>query len=830
MVNVKDPPGPAKDALQDGGSCFHCGEALTPGQIYAARVGGVSRSMCCPGCAAVAQAIVDFGLEDYYRHRSQQPRAAVPVPAAVAERYRAYDHPDVQHAFVHALANHRCEAALVIDGMVCPSCAWLIERRLAQLPGVEAISVNLSRNRAKLRWRTDESSLSELFAAIEQLGYRAYPEDAGAVQQALEEQRNSQLRRIGLSGLLGVQVMMIAVSLYFGESNGIAVQFERFFRYTSLILTAPVLFYAGWPMLHGAWRDIRNRYLGMDVPVSLGLLAAFAGSVYATVTGNGPVYYESVCMFVFFLLVTRYFEFMVRKRSFDAAGNLRALRPVLAMRIRSDSATRRTEEVAVAELAIGDRILIAPGSPIPADGQLLSGIASVDEALLSGESMPLTRRPGDRVIAGSMVIDSPLEVRVTAVGGDTVLARTIEFAERAQSYRPRLAQLAMRIAPWFVATVILIAIAAGGYWYWQGAQAWLAVSVAVLVAACPCALSLAMPAANAAACEFLLGNGVLTRSGAALEALAASREVAFDKTGTLTQGRPGLIRVHNIAEGIDEDFCLRIAAALEHGSNHPIAKALSGLLRSGVAAVATDLHYASGRGVTGRIQDNEYFLGNERLIRERCATARLSVPPASGMLVWLADQRRVLCAFEFRDVLRPGADSLIRALHRLGKRTWVLSGDRARVTRVVAEGLKVDGWKADLLPQQKLERVAALQATGRTVAMVGDGINDAAVLAAADVSIAVGEASQLAQGKADMVVLRSDQVLDKVRLCFQSAGRCVAVMKQNVFWALLYNGAVIPMAVVGWLSPWMAALGMSLSSLLVTANSLRLLRARPVHD
>lgn len=782
--------------------------------------------MCCPGCAAVARAIVGYGLEDFYRHRSAQRRGAEPVAAGTAERYRAYDHPDIQRAFVHALSDRECEAALVIDGMVCPSCAWLIERRLAQLPGVEAVQVNLSKGRAKLRWLIGESALSELFGAIEQLGYRAYPEGAELVQQALEEQRNAQLRRIGLSGLLGMQVMMIAVSLYFGESKGIAAQFEAFFRYLSMVLTVPVLFYAGWPILHGALRDIGNRYLGMDVPVSLGLLAAFIGSFYATVTGDGSVYYESVCMFVFFLSLTRYFEFMVRKRSYDAAGSLRALRPVLATRIRSDAEVRRTEELAVAELMIGDRILITPGSPVPADGKVLSGIASVDEALLSGESMPLTRRPGDKVIAGSMVIDSPLEVAVTAIGGDTVLARTVDLAERAQSYRPRLARLAMRISPWFVAVVILLAAAAGGYWYWQGSAAWLAVSIAVLVAACPCALSLAMPAANAAACEFLLGNGVLTRNGAALEALAASRDVVLDKTGTVTQGSPGLIRIHRIAEDVDEDFCLRVAAALEHGSTHPIAKALSSVLVPGVTSVAADLHYAPGRGVTGQVQGSEYFLGSQRFIRESCPEAQLPSPPADGMLVWLAERQRLLCAFELRDVLRPGAESLVCYLRRLGKRTWMLSGDRAAATRAVAESLTVDGWAADLLPEQKLERVTAMQAAGSTVAMVGDGINDAAVLAAADVSIAVGEASQLAQGQADLVVLRSDQVLDKVRLCFQSASRCVAVMKQNILWALLYNGAVIPLAVVGWLSPWMAALGMSLSSLLVTANSLRLLRVR----
>jgi Cu2+-exporting ATPase len=779
--------------------------------------------MCCEGCKAVAEAIIAGGLDDYYRQRSEVPaRPKDSLPEFLREA-RAYDHEYAQRSFVRQLHDGEREASLVLGGIECAACAWLNERHLQQLPGVLDAQVNFSTHRARVRWDPSHTRLSDILAAVKSIGYEAHPYDPDRQEALLNRERKRQLRRLGVAGALGVQVMMIAVALYAGEWYGIEEHFRSLFLWLSLALTTPVLLYCARPFLSGALRDLRNRRLGMDVPVSLGLCIAFTGSVYATVVDEGPVYYDSVVMFVFFLLLARYLELMARRRGAQLSEAL--VRPVPAMATRLDG-TGRLDVVPVAELTVGDRVLVRPGAQIPADGRVSEGRTSVDEALLTGESRPIVKAAGDFVIGGSINLDSPLTILVEQTGPDTVLSRILDLVERARGERPYLARAADRIAAWFVAGVLILAAAAAVYWWLTDPERWLSVTIAMLVVTCPCALSLATPTAITAATGALTRRALIITGNNALETLARTTRFVFDKTGTLTHGRPRLMKTETTSDVTAEE-CLRIAAALEQSSEHPVAKAL--MDNRDVKEAASNIVNTPGAGLRGEIGGVLYTIGTPSFVELHTGHRLLDKKTADDVdsncsLVLLANQSSVLCAFVLSDELRPDARSLVQTLQQQGITASLYSGDRSIVTKHIAERIGIADAIGDLSPEDKLRLVRGLQAEGETVAMVGDGINDTPVLAAANVSIAMGDGTQAARASADMILLGGNlaNLTDGVAI----ARKTLTIIHQNLLWAVAYNLLAIPAAATGWIAPWMAAIGMSASSLLVVGNSLRLARVR----
>jgi Cu2+-exporting ATPase len=832
------PPQPSTPGAADTAPCcFHCGLPVPPGLDLRVEILGREEPMCCYGCQAVARAIVAAGHADFYRYRTgSAPTGRELVPDFI-EQTRVYDHPDVQKSFVRVEHGNLREAALIMEGITCAACIWLNERHIAQLPGVVEVQINYATHRAQIRWDESRIRLSEILQAIRAIGYSAHPYDPLQQQAALERERRTHLRRLGVAGVLGMQVMMFSVTLYVGAWSGMETDFRIFFRWIELGLTLPVLFYSAAPFLRGAWRDLRNVSIGMDVPVALGILVAFGGSLHATWTGRGEVYYDSVSMFIFFLLVSRYFEMMARRHGADMAERLNQALPAMATRLVTDNDRETHEVVPVAQLEPGDRVLVKPGEVIPADSRIEDGSSSVNEALLTGESTPLRKVAADKVIGGSINIESPLRLVVTRVGVETVLAQIMRLLERAQNEKPAITRLADRTAAWFVGGVLLLAGLVGLYWWQAAPESWLPIVVSVLVVTCPCALSLATPTAISAATGAMLSSGLLSARGNRLETLARCTHVVFDKTGTLTRGEPAVTAIH-LLSGLDRVEVLAIAAALESQSEHPLGKALAKAAAGDHPAVQ-DLVNHPGDGVSGRIDGTRYFIGNRDFIARHSAQEEKGDRPhflerkwglspfsalddPTGITILLADADRIHARIVLHDETRSDARATVTALRQAGKQVILLSGDNLSSVRQVADEVGIESFCAGMKPQDKLERVQALQREGAIVAMVGDGINDAPVLAAADISIAMHGAAYISRASADMVLL-SDQ-LGTLAEGLRIARQAMRIVRQNLAWALLYNLIALPAAALGYVAPWMAAVGMSSSSLLVVLNALRLTR------
>jgi Cu2+-exporting ATPase len=592
-------------------------------------------------------------------------------------------------------------------------------------------------------------------------------------------------------------------------------------QWASLLLTLPAICYSAQPFFRGAWASIRQRTLTMDVPVALGIGAAFAASVVATVRGSGDVYFDSVTMFIFLLLCSRMLELAARRRAAQALERLQHGLPESAQRANGYPASRDTATVAAGDLVEGDVILVKPGEAIAADALLLEGETSIDLSLLTGESAPQHRKAGDAIPGGAVNAGQAALLRVVRSARGSTLATLVRMAEGAGLGKPALAQWADRVAAWFVAGLLLLAAAVFLFWQWhEPARAW-PIAIAVLVVSCPCALSLATPSALAAATDGLLRRGVLIVRPHVLETLHRATHVVFDKTGTLTVGKPVLQDI-TLYTGGERSHCLRVAAALEACSAHPLAQAL--IAAAGEQRLeAGALRQSAGEGVAGCVDGVEYRLGRADFVARLCG--RFIVPAgASGVSsVWLGSRAGVLARFDLADGLREDARKVVARFIAAGKQVILLSGDQQAMAQEVAQRLDIPDALGGQLPEQKLAFVQSLQREGAVVAMVGDGINDAAVLRAANVSFAMGSGAALAQSHADAVLLSGR--LSALADAAEGADAAMAVVRQNLAWAMLYNVVAIPAAAMGWLNPWMSGIGMSLSSMLVVANALRLRRS-----
>ena len=810
-------------------TCYHCGLPIPPAVELTVRIGGQAQPMCCAGCQAVAQAIVDNGLTQYYLHRDalpESPREA--LPSALLE-FSLFDHADVQKSFVRATGENGnlCEANLLLEGITCAACVWLNESQLRQQPGVIDVGVNYSTRRARVQWDPAQTKLSAILAAVARIGYRAHPYDVAKAETLAQVERKRALWRVFVAGFGMMQVMMYAVPVYLadvGDGGDMSISIEQLMRWASLILTLPVVFYSAAPFFQSAVRDLRQSRMGMDVPVAIGIGTAFAASLWATVSGSGEVYFDSVTMFVFFLLSGRYLELLARQKAARSVEVLARAIPAIAERI-DDWPNGQGTRVAVAELRVGDVVRIAPGTSVPADGLVIDGTSNTDESLLTGESIPVEKSIGAALVGGSVNIDSPLVMRVEYVGEHTRLAAITRLMERATAERPSVVIMADRVAGHFVLALLILAIASGAYWWWVEPARALWIVVAVLVVSCPCALSLATPAALTVVTGALAANGVLVTRGHAIETLAAANHFVFDKTGTLTEGRMELLDV--IVLNSDRSYALRLAAALERGSHHPIARALQ--TNDDGELKVTDQMAKSGLGVEGVIDGVRWRLGRMEFVAGLHAetipaevVARIEAGSSTSLVLGSAAGWQAF--FMLGDTVRADAAQMISALKQQGCRVSIFSGDSPATVRQLGALLGIDDARGGMLPDDKLNAMKALQQSGAVVAMAGDGVNDAPVLAQAQVSIAMGTGADLARAAADVVLLggRMMALADGVEL----ARRTQSIVRQNLWWSFAYNFLAIPLAVIGWVTPWMAGIGMSSSSLLVVLNALRLQRGQ----
>ena len=798
-------------------ACFHCGEPIPDGtSLYLLR-DGQKKTVCCSGCQAVAELIFASGLGRYYQFRQDLGRKAEEDIQNDIAAWRGCD--DRESLWGAELAEGRRDLLLQTEGIRCAACAWLIRSHMENKPGVQSVQVDTATGYTRIVWSPERNRLSGLAEALMELGYKPHLPLASAEEQGRQEERRDSMKRLGVAGLGMMQVMMYAVGLYAGDAYGIAVAERSFLEWVSLMVTLPVLLYSGRIFFTGAWRSIRAGRPGMDVPVALAISLAFIASCFNFFRGQGEVWFDSVVMFIFFLSLGRHIEMMLRHRNLQAGTALARLLPEWAERITAEG----RETVPSSDLVDGDRVLVRVGESFPADGLIQGGDTDVDEALLTGESRAVFRRSGDAVIAGTINLSQPVEVEVTASGQETTISSLGRLLLLAQSRRPASSGIPSWLVPVFIIAVLLIA---GGTWVgWQFVDPGRAFSamLSVLVASCPCALSLALPVVYAAASHRLLDEGILLTRGEALQALTRIDSVVFDKTGTLTRGVPDITRVdiNPARPSFSAEQAIGIAAAIESSSAHPIARAFQRAADEtapDTVIKVTDVKVHPTQGLEGSIEGVQWKIG-------KAGFAATDGMASNDDSIWLADPEGWVAGFELQDSLREHAESTVAQMGREGLAVTMLSGDSREAVDRIADRLEIKDRHARQSPEMKLDKLESMREGGKHVLMVGDGVNDAPILAAADVSMTVKGGAELANSAADMI-LTSDS-LGLVNKAIETAKRTQQLVRQNLTWAVVYNASVMPLAVSGMLKPWMAALGMSLSSLLVVANASRLVRRKP---
>lgn len=759
--------------------------------------------------------------------------------------------------------------SLTLDGKVtrlsmrvpdirCAACSLHIERHLGQLPQVLSVATNLADKRVVVEFVSSDGAnrnqsggvqlpsddqckavpgdeFIALVEAVEQLGFTPVPDRLNLAQAAITQERKSMLGRLGVAGIGMMQVMMFAFTGYLAGAGGIEPAYEGLMRWSALLIATPIALYSAQPFYSGAWRDLRHGQLGMDVPIAMAILAAYGLSAVNTLLHQDAVYFDSVTMFTFLLLLGRYIELGSRQK-YQLSQNLNDHLLPATVQVEPAEAKGSTTEgratygadgqgimVALNTIPVGARVRVSAESVIPVDGIVLAGTSSVSEAAFTGESLSLVKLPGMPVLAGSQNLDAELLVECTAVYDDFVLSRISALYRQSSLYKPSFAVIADRIARYFVGFILLVTLGSAVYWLQAGSSEWFSIALSVLVVSCPCALSLATPVAYTVAISALRQAGVVVRHGALLERLAEADEMILDKTGTLTTGTMTLVQTHLLADGsinesireLSADGARAIAAALERGSRHPIARAFQ--IESDVSA--SDIKINPGEGVSGMIDGQRYWLG-----RGDYAGGEGLCPPSDAGIWVLLGGVRPLAWFQLNDQPRPEAKAVVQRLRQAGLKLSILTGDASNEARRLGEMLAIKEIYASMKPDAKVGVVQKRQDQGARVVMVGDGINDAAAMAAAHASVAVSPVDVIVQEAADATLLNSNLMSLPVLVEFSRKVR--GIIRQNISWALIYNGTVIPLAAGGWLHPWMAALGMSISSLLVVLNANRLRTVR----
>ncbi|MDX5408477.1 MAG: cadmium-translocating P-type ATPase [Chromatiaceae bacterium] len=786
--------------------CFHCHEPVPAGFNFSLMFDGQQRSFCCAGCQAVADTIISSNLADYYRFRTEPASKAKALPEQLKAELNQFDAADVL-SDVSRQHGDLTEIELSISGISCAACAWLIEKQLRQLPSVHKVNVNSTTQRCHLSWDAQQVPLSRILQKLADIGYQASPFVADQEEQRYKAELSRFLKRLAVSGIMTMQVMMLAVALYFGDYTGIEASHQGYLRWISMLLTLPVVLYAALPFVKSAWRGIKARQMNMDVPVSLAIYYTFFASAYATAFNTGEVYFESVCMFTFLLQLGKFFEYRARARARDATSNLLRIMPVSATLLKD----QQHETVSAKRLRPGDIILVKPGETLAADGEVLQGNSSTDESMLTGEYKPITKSIGDTVLAGTVNHDGLLQVKVTSALDNSRLGQIIQLQQRTLNQKPAVLEKTDKLARYFVERLLLIAAATFMLWYfWLDADRAFWVTLSVLVATCPCALSLAAPTAITCALASLNRRGVLIKNSAALDLLPELSIVVFDKTGTLTEGRFSVSNCRLLTDTLSEAEALNLIANLEAYSEHPISHAFSGYLKQKLTL--QEVNIIIGGGISARYQDKQVKVGSAAF----CGLLQ------SDAMVYLTINEQPIAAVKLHDALRPEVPELLTRLRQQGYQLMMLTGDSSSQADALQQQLQFDQMIKGCSPEQKVAEITRLVASGHKVMMLGDGINDSPAFHAAHVSVTLDSGSDLSKNQADVVLLQPNISLLHHLLHGSLAAK--QVIKQNLRWAVGYNLVIIPLAVAGFVSPYIAVLGMSFSSLLVVSNSLRLLK------
>ncbi|MBI2377445.1 MAG: heavy metal translocating P-type ATPase [Deltaproteobacteria bacterium] len=790
-------------ALVEPTPCRHCGLTV-PGR----RVSGTGPSFCCDGCESVFEILKSSSLGD---DRLEAPRSRAKV---TGRSYEELDHLKLMSLLSRVEADGRTSVELQLEGVHCAACVWLVEKLPAILPGVAESRLDLASGRARIGYDARRVKLSEIARAIDRLGYPVHPARGRRAREERTAEDRRFLIRLGVAGAVAGNVMLMAFALYGGDASGMEPELETFLRFMSLAVATPGILYSGSVFLRGAYAALRTRTPHMDLPIAIGLLAGYSHGAYSVVRGTGEIYFDSLCVLVFLLLVGRWLQVRQTRKAADAADLLDALVPRIARRVESD----RTHEVPVEAVVPGDRLEVRAGESIPADAEVILGHSAVDTALLTGESRPVEVGPGELVYAGTINRAARIEISARASGEETRLGQLVKLVEDRTRNRGELVRVADRLAGRFVVVVIALAVVTFVGWSFVDPSVAVDRVVALLVVSCPCALGLATPLAISAAIGKAAKLGVLIKGGEAIERLAAARTIFFDKTGTLTEGRLEVTQL----EG--DRSLLSILAAVEARVSHPIARALAQLAEPSGAIEVFENHV--GGGVRATIDGRRLVVGSPELGRASARVvpewveARTSAWSRDGVTpIWVVVDGEVSLLVGLSDPVRADARGSIRALREMGLEGRILSGDQAEVASRVAIEVGLSGANGSVSPEGKLKAVEDARAGGREVIMVGDGVNDAAALAAASVGVAVHGGAEASLAAAHVYLGRAG-VTPLVELV-RGARRTVEVMHRNLAFSLVYNLVATTLAALGLVGPLGAAILMPISSLVVITSSYR---------
>jgi Cu2+-exporting ATPase len=801
-------------------SCFHCGLPLPINQDFQARIDGDTRHFCCFGCQSVCEAIFAAGMEGFYQRTPDGSLLSPPPPPP--EDVGLFDLEEIQEEFITQTGQQR-EIHLLVEGIHCAACVWLIERTLNRLPGVLSAQVNLSGKRLLLRWDNDRIKLSEIIHKLGKIGYAATPFDPEAAEGTIKKQNRALLFRMAFAGFAMMNLMWISIALYSGADKG---EFKQLFHWIGFGLATPTLFYAGWPFLKGAWTGLKTLHLGMDLPIAIGASVTWLYSSYITFAGTntGEVYFDTVVNFIFVILVGRHLEGISKRHAVAATQRLMDLQP----RVATLFTDAKEQVVPIRSVKAGDQVLIKAGNKVPVDGIIIEGTSSLDEAMLSGESLPLNKTAGDTVSAGTINLSSALTVRVTGTLKETALGRIIRLVEEAQASKAPIQCMADMIVPWFVlATLLLAGIT---FFVWLGTDIELALMAAtsVLIITCPCAFGLAIPMAIAVASGQGARNGILIKHGEVLETLSHIDHFVFDKTGTLTEGKMRVQQIRS-SDAYSEDQLLGLAASVEKYSEHSIASAIvdAGASKNLASAITSEFRNQPGQGVSAVADGKLVLLGSLNWLEQnRVAPDTALVQQADtwemtavGSIHMAIDGNHV-GTIGIADSLRPDARSMIDKLRNSGIKLTLLSGDRKGVAEAIARQLGGMQVIAEVLPEDKDKVISELQSQGGQIAMVGDGINDAPALIRADVGIAIGSGTDVSVESSDIVLMGDE--LEKIHLASQLSRRTLRTIRQNIGISITYNIIMVPLAMAAQITPLVAAISMPISSLLVIGNAARI--------
>ncbi len=805
---------PARGVFLARVPCTHCHLEFDESVMITEEEEGRTLYFCCKGCQGVYHLLKSEGLDTFYEKLGNTTLDPADKARQKKEDLERFDLEGFHRKYVRTTPEGFNEIHLIIEGIHCSACVWLNEKVLHQTPGIIEATINYSNNKAKVVWDPEQLKLSRIIETIRNIGYNAYPYDPALQEERARKTRNDYYSRILVGVFATMNIMWIAIAQYAGYFTGMEQGQKNILNIAEFLLATPTLFYSGWIFFRGAWFGLKNRFINMDVLVATGALLAWLYSVYAMVTRTGEVYFDSVTMIITFVLVGKYLEVLSKRQAVDTLDKIIGSMPTEATVVKNGEKAL----VAIENVEPGDLIELKPGEKVAIDGILRQGSALFDESPLTGESEPVLKKPGDEILSGTVCLDSVVRYEAGKRAEESLLHQITELLSDSVTKKPKIEQLANVVSGYFSVTILSIALLTFAGWLWLDGsfERALIVSISVIVIACPCALGLATPMATLVGISRAAQKGILFKEAALLETMAKADLLALDKTGTVTEGRPSVVAFHT-HEGFDPALLL----ALTEGSNHPVSRGIARYLREHyegiVPAKLDEFRERQAQGVTA-LHDGRKLAGGNRALMEA-----LEIPcgfESDETLFLFAVDGRIVAEIELRDRLREGAADAIAAIKALGVRVVMLTGDHEAAARRIAAEAGIDEVHARLLPQEKAALVDRFHGEGHIVVMAGDGINDAVALARSDIAVAMGSGADIAIEVSDVVLLedRPRHLAD----AFAISRRTFRTVKQNLGFSVLYNTVAVPLAVLGYVNPLVAALSMSLSSLFVVGNSMRI--------